>query len=262
MQRIAQLLIALLSAFAFTACTKEIDLDLDDQSNKVVIEATVNEGPGPHTVSLSRSVSFGSPNEFPAISNATVTLSDDQGNSEQLTETGPGIYTTSSMDGVQGRNYQLAVTVSGTSYSAQCRMPLAVPLDTVRVDSLLVLGTYQKVIFAACEDPAGVGNSYRYVLRVNGEKQKGVRVQSDVIEDGHTIEQPMNFMDDEELESGDVVEVTMECIAPEVYDYFFSLAQNIGDETSAPADPVSNISGGALGYFSAHTASTKSTVVP
>lgn len=76
------------------------------------------------------------------------------------------------------------------------------------------------------------------------------------------IEQPLNFMDDETLETGDLVEVTMQCIAPEVYRYFFALAQNIGDETSAPADPPTNISGGALGYFSAHPSGMKSMVVP
>jgi hypothetical protein len=262
MERNRQLLFAGLCALALTACTKEIELGLGDQSKKVVIEAVVSEGPGPHTVRLSRSVAFGTPNAFPAISNATVTLSDDQGNNEQLTETGPGIYSSSAIEGVQGRNYRLTTTVEGKTYIAECRMPQAVPLDTVRVDSLLAFGTYEKVVFAACTDPAGVGNNYHYVLRVNGERQKGVEVQNDQLEDGHTIEQPLNFMDDESLSSGDVVEVTMECISPEVYAYFFSLAQNIGGETSAPADPVSNISGGALGYFSAHTSSTKTAVVP
>ncbi|MBK9288078.1 MAG: DUF4249 domain-containing protein, partial [Flavobacteriales bacterium] len=249
-------------ALAFTACTKEIDLDLDDKSNKVVIEASVNEGTGPHTVRLSRSVAFDTPNDFPAISNATVVLSDDQGNSEQLIETSPGMYSSSTLAGVQGRNYQLSTTVSGTTYTAQCRMPPAVPLDTVRIDSLFVFGTYEKLIFGACSDPVGTGNNYRYVVRVNGERLKGFVLQNDLLEDGHTIEQPLNFGDDAKLYSGDLVEVTMECITAEVYRYFFSHAQNIGGDTSAPSDPPSNISGGALGYFSAHTASTKNTVVP
>ncbi|MBK8614621.1 MAG: DUF4249 domain-containing protein [Flavobacteriales bacterium] len=143
MQRNAQLFCTALGALAFTACTKEIDLDLDDKSNKVVIEASVNEGTGPHTVRLSRSVAFDTPNDFPAISNATVVLSDDQGNSEQLIETSPGMYSSSTLAGVQGRNYQLSTTVSGTTYTAQCRMPPAVPLDTVRIDSLFVFGTYE-----------------------------------------------------------------------------------------------------------------------
>jgi hypothetical protein len=34
------------------------------------------------------------------------------------------------------------------------------------------------------------------------------------------------------------------------------------DNASTPADPESNISGGALGYFSVRTSSTKSVIVP
>lgn len=74
------------------------------------------------------------------------------------------------------------------------------------------------------------------------------------------MQQPL-FVNGLELESGDVVEVTMECIAPEVYDYFFSMAQNV-DNASTPADPVSNIGSGALGYFSAFTSTSRTVVVP
>lgn len=249
-------------ALVFTSCTKEIDLPLPNDSNKVVIEANVNEGAGPHTVRVSRSVAFTNTNTFPAINGAIVTLSDDQGNSEQLTETSPGNYTTSTLEGVQGRNYCLSTTVDGTTYTAECRMPYHVPLDTVRIDSLQIFGDYQKLIFVACTDPGGVVNNYRYLLRVNGELQDGILVQTDRVDDGLVIEQPLNFMDDETLYPGDVVEVTMQNITPEVYRYFFGLQQNMGGETAAPADPVSNISGGALGYFSAHTSSTKGAVVP
>lgn len=249
-------------ALILASCTKEITLPLQNESNKVVIEANVNEGSGPHTVRLSRSVSFTAANEFPGINDATVTLTDDQGHSEQLTLTGNGLYTTSLLEGVQGRSYQLHVGVDGNSYTASCAMPYHVPLDTVRIDSLQIFGDYQKLIFVACADPAGVQNNYRYLLRVNGELQQGILVQNDLVDDGNIIDQPLNFMDDAELFTGDVVEVTMQCITPEVYRYFFAVGQNMGGETAAPADPPSNISGGALGYFSAYTSSVKGAVVP
>lgn len=252
----------LISAALFSACTKEIDLPLENASNKVVIEGEVHEGVGPHTVRLSRSVAFDTPNDFPGITNATVTLSDDQGNSEQLTMTSNGLYSSSGIVGVQGRNYHMSVIVEGSTYVAECRMPVAVALDSVRVDSLLVLGTYEKVIFATYTDPAGLGNRYRFSFAVNGEQQKGILVQNDLVEDGVTAEQPLNFMDDGQLLSGDTVEASMSCISQEVYRYLSALAQNIGGETAAPSDPPSNISNGALGYFSAHTTSRKTVIVP
>jgi hypothetical protein len=51
----------------------------------------------------------------------------------------------------------------------------------------------------------------------------------------------------------------MYCIDKNVYNYFFSLLQvtgnNGGFQSASPDNPITNISGGALGYFSAHTVS-------
>lgn len=56
----------------------------------------------------------------------------------------------------------------------------------------------------------------------------------------------------------------MLCISPEVYKYWYSLNAGAtgGNNAASPANPVSNISGGALGYFSAQTAQTKYIDVP
>lgn len=251
--------IALLGT-VLSSCRKEITLDLGNESNKVVIEAIVSEGAGPQTVRLTRSVAFEASNTFPAISNATVVLSDDQGNSAQLTETGPGYYSTANVMGSVGRTYQLNVQVDGTTYAAECRMPVAVTMDTLMVDSFPAFGIDTRIIVPGYIDPAGMANYYRFTVVVNGEKQTGISLESDRFTDGNMVLQPL-YLNGLEPESGDVVQVTMECIAPEVYDYFFSMMQNV-DNASTPADPVSNINGGALGYFSAQTASTRSVVVP
>lgn len=250
----------LLFSLAFTACRKEITLDLENESNKVVVEAILTEGTGPHTVHLTRSLGFDASNTFPAISNATVTLSDDLGNSEQLNETAPGIYTTATLVGEQGRTYQLNTVVDGNAYTAQCPMPVSVTMDTLMIDSFPSFGTYTKIIVPGYVDPAGIANYYRFIVVVNGEKQDGFSMESDRFTDGNLVLQPL-FVNGLELESGDVVQVTMLCIASDVYHYFFSMAQNV-DNASTPADPVSNISGGALGYFSVHSASTRSVMVP
>ena len=65
--------------------------------------------------------------------------------------------------------------------------------------------------------------------------------------------------------SGDQVTVDMLCLDPAVYKYWYSLdrgATGGGISGATPANPVTNISGGALGYFSAHTLQSKTMVVP
>jgi hypothetical protein len=50
-----------------------------------------------------------------------------------------------------------------------------------------------------------------------------------------------------------------------VYNYFLQLRQSSGtgafNSTASPANPTSNITGGALGYFSAHTTQTQTITV-
>ncbi len=260
MNRSTSLLIPAFFGLLFTSCRKEITLDLESESNKVVIEAIIDQGPGPHTVHLSRSLAFEAPNTFPPISNATVTLSDDLGHSEQLTETAPGSYTTTTLQGDQQRTYRLNATVDGTTYSARCSMPVAVTMDTLLIDSFPAFGGYTRILVPGYVDPPGVANHYRFIVSVNGRKQEGINLQNDRFTDGNLVLQPL-FLNDVELNSGDVVQVTMECITPAVYDYFFSMAQNVGN-AATPADPVSNINGGALGYFSVRTTSSRTVVVP
>jgi hypothetical protein len=56
----------------------------------------------------------------------------------------------------------------------------------------------------------------------------------------------------------------MQCIAPAVFKYLYSLDQGAsgGNNSASPANPVTNIEGGALGYFSVHTIESKTMVVP
>lgn len=259
MKPVTHALIAV-AVIALTACTKEIDLDLKNESNKVVIEASINEGAGPHTVRVTRSVDFAAANDFPGITDAIVSLSDDQGNNELLTANGAGNYVASSIVGEQQRKYRLSVQVDGTTYTADCAMSVAVTLDTLLVDSFPGFGVYTRAIVPVYHDPAGQANHYRFIVRVNGEKLDGINVEDDRFTDGSYVLQPL-FVDGLELKSGDMVEVTMQSIAPTVYDYFFSMMQNTTN-AATPADPTSNISGGALGYFSVHTSSTRTVVVP
>jgi len=49
---------------------------------------------------------------------------------------------------------------------------------------------------------------------------------------------------------GDVIDVWLEMIDKGVFEYFRTANRN-GGRSASPANPVSNISNGALGYFSA-----------
>ncbi len=95
-------------------------------------------------------------------------------------------------------------------------------------------------------------------------------VRNDDSNDGRTIKRTLLFFSDDEeedekkLKSGDNVRVEMLCISYPVYKYWYSLAESSTGEGQSvtPGNPVTNISGGALGYLSAHTIQSKTVIVP
>ena len=68
---------------------------------------------------------------------------------------------------------------------------------------------------------------------------------------------------DVKVKVGDKITVKMQCIDDAVYTFYSALLQLSGGGGGGvtPTNPPSNISNGALGYFSAHTVSVKTIVI-
>ncbi len=247
---------------SLAGCEKEIVLKYDEGSSRLVIEGEVAPGAGPHEVRISRSVNFTEPNTFPAVENATVTITDDQGDDETLVHQGGGVYrSTGLLTGVIGHTYTLTVTADGNTITGASTMPMAVPMDTVSIDSISGFGNVNLIIVPIYTDPAGVVNHYRIRVRVNGVKWPVVFARDDLLSDGQVNGQPL-FYNDVPLELGDVVSVDLLTIDPTVFNYWYTLETFSGSGGVAPADPLSNLSGNVLGYFSAQTSSTVTVIVP
>ena len=82
--------------------------------------------------------------------------------------------------------------------------------------------------------------------------------------DGGTNTRRLIYSDDVDslnIKKGDTVTVEMRCIDKNIFNYMYALADLSSSQTT-PSNPVSNISNGALGYFSAHTSRQKKIVMP
>ena len=143
----------ILSLFIITSCEKEIDLNLDDKSGQIVIEANVTDQAGSYFVKITKSVAFTQANEYPAVENATVTLTDDLGQTEILEYIGNGSYQTSTFLGQSGRTYTLKVLAEGKEYLAQSKMPEAVEFEGLEQDSFMVGGETSYTLLPVYTDP-------------------------------------------------------------------------------------------------------------
>jgi hypothetical protein len=247
------------------SCKKTVTLPLNTAASQWVIQGEVTDAPGPYTVTINQTVAFYADNTFPAVSGASVQISDNQGVTDVLTETSAGNYTTHTLQGKPGNTYTLSVKIGDSLFTAASTMPQPVALDSVTFDHSSAFRKNDITAQANYQDPAGIKNWYQFIMYINGVQfTKDIYAFDDRLTDGKYIVQNLR-MDSTYLNVGDQLQVNMYCIDLNVYNYFNQLAQSGGtgafNTTAAPANPTSNISNGAYGVFSAHTISSKTITV-
>jgi hypothetical protein len=272
----------LLLVACFTSCTKVINIDLNTTNPNIVVDAEVTDQATSYTVNLTQTVNFSDNNVFPAVNGASVIISDNAGNSNTLTETvaGSGNYVTSNLQGVNGRTYYLSITYNGKNYTAASTMPYGVPLDSVVADTgTSHVGGYggyghgggsttapSVTVRAVFTDPKGVANYYRLIEYVNGvPNYNTITIISDLGQDGSQITENV-VRRDTSIHAGDTVNVVLEGIDANVYEYYRTLKQvtrtQTGINVTVPGNPTTNLSNNALGFFSAYAVRSKYTIAP
>ena len=262
-------------AFVFSSCEDVIELDLTNVPPQVVIEGFVTDQEGPYSIQISKTADFYDPNDFPPQQNASVRIFDDQGNEDILTETSPGVYETSALQGVRGVTYTLEVQLEAVTYTATSKMPeQLIALDslstTFEEESLFYdEGYYATAYF---NDPPNIENYYRMQVLVNGEVYFFIDPEDDSVapvedinfwltNDKFTDGNLQDYEFPHTLKVGDTMQVSLAHLERSTFDYYRTLVDIIGGGGVAPSNPITNMQGGALGYFGAFSVTGNSVVV-
>ncbi len=247
-------------AVVLLSCTKVVEVDLRDAAPQLVIQGDITDAPGPYIVTLNKSVPYSSPNIFPVVSGASVRIEDvTAGVTNILTESTPGTYITNTLQGVQGHTYNLNIIAEGKNYTSTSTMPSPAPVfDSLTFQHIATFGLLFINSVPNFQDPTGIENYYQFIQNINGKAPKQIFVYDDRLSDGRYMARQL-FNDSDYVKVGDTIQLEMQCIDKNVFNYFKELSgvdQNNGQPVS-PGNPTSNIIGGALGYFSAHTSQKK-----
>ena len=251
-----QLYIFILMVFALSSCEKVINLDLNDASPQIVVEAELVAGVNDVSAILSFTSSYYKVEEQEPVSEAMVSIMNEEGDITILEYEGEGIYTAMDYTAEEGKQYTLTVDLDDNIYQSTVKVPSSASLDSLSYRFLDGMfgqeGGY--LVFLHFQDNPGEENFYRAFYDLNGEAQRStddVYILDDKFTNGSTIEIPL-FVDT--FEEGDTVDVSFYSIDPETYDYILTLNTIIGNgqPSAAPANPNSNFSNGALGYFAAY----------
>jgi hypothetical protein len=267
----SRLWLLMTSAVLLTACEKVIDVELKSTDPKLVIEATLEKNQLA-TVRVSKSVQYDETNTFPPITDAVIILTDDTGAIDTLrATTTAGTYTGRTITGQPGRRYTLRVARGGNIYTSTTTMPTPIVLDSLRIEELTFGGDKRLLVVPLFQDPRGVRNYYRCKQVRNKRPNPKIFLIDDEFTDGlrnqRTLFSPggADTTDDDLLISGDSVYVELQSIDPTSYEYLRTLNQTLESDplfSTTPANPMSNFSGGALGYFNVYSQTKLGTKVP
>lgn len=257
MKIILTALVSFIFLLGFSSCEKVIDVDLNDTEQKVVIEGSILRGDTVQRIRITKTQNFDESTAPPTVDNASITVIDNYGNAGTFTFVGNGWYELTNYPGFEGRTYTLTAVVEGTSYSGSSTLASYQPLQDLFVDFYPFGADTLISLVPAHFDQQGISNYYQFHVYVNGERDKSIYIQDDQFTDGNLTIEPL-FVS--ELEMGDTVRVDFFCIDKPVHTYFNQLGVN-SSSSATPANPISNLNGGCLGYFSARTFDSRTVIV-
>lgn len=246
----------------FASCENEIDIDLYDVDSQFVIEGTITNQPGPYTIKIAQTTDYFEPSDYKTVSFAIVNITDSEGNFETLLETEPGIYQSNSTQGVIDRTYKLYVNIDGQEFRASSFLPDITQIDSLSYQKNSFLDKNNENYIVSCyfHDLIDIENYYRIKLYKNSVLSDNLYLTGEQLLDGKDIDIGL-LMD--EIELDDTVVVELMNTDKDVFVYYNSLSSIMKSEeiaSSTPANPTSNISNGALGYFGAYSF-TRDTII-
>ncbi|MCW2260449.1 MULTISPECIES: DUF4249 domain-containing protein [Sphingobacterium] len=246
--------IVLVTAVFLSSCEDKIDLELDAVVGKYVIVGDLHNANVSQTISINRVVDFSntSPND-PVLGAYVQVTNMSSGRSYQFADRNNGSYVIDRMTFKEGDRYALSVTMSdGSHFESTCIMPKYVAVDSIGLVRKKRFNDEYIYASFGFNDPANQDNYYKYKLKLNDEEFKFSDVFSDKFNDGLFVEHEISN-EDEDIKVGDEIQVLRQCIAKDVYTYW-SNVKGLNPGSAAPSNPISNISNGALGYFSVSSA--------
>lgn len=257
-----------IAALSVTSCQKVINVDLNDAAPRIVIEGLITDGPGPYSISISKSGSyFNQPDLFP-VSGAEVIITDNTGSVDTLNEIKKGLYVTLFTRGIPGRTYTLKVISDNMEYTGSSTMLSHVHLDSLSLrrnqDQHFDLGMdnrNEENVELDCffRDPPEK-NYYRIKVFTNDTiRTDSYRLYDDQYTNG--METGLRIT---HASANHTYRIELLSLDKATFGFYRTLEDLLHSNPifgSTPANPNTNLSNGALGYFGACAVSAQTIFV-
>lgn len=258
-------LLSLFFFFTLLSCERVIDVDLNEASPEIVIEGNLSGTDAELEVNISKTGSYFNSGPVEKVKNASVVLEDGQQQQIMAKEKSDGRYSIEKISLADNETYKLIVVTGDKEYQAVSTLPRAVEVDSLSYEysreARFFEGGYRILMYFS--DPVNTANYYRVKVYKNQKLFNGtddIIVFDDSGLDGKGIQVRLRG---QVFDAGDTARVELLSVDKNAWLYFTTLRDmaNANPGSPAPANPISNFSNGALGYFSAWSVSKKEVVI-
>lgn len=258
--------IIIITLFVLTSCEKTVELDLENSTPKIVIEGLVTDREGHQYVKVSRSAGFYSTGKTPRVSDATVMIADDQGNTFSFVHNpnshadSTGYYLPETpLTGAIGRTYTLTVVADGQTYEASDTMFRLTPIDKLEY----------RINEEEQEDPEDDGRFYELLLFVKEPQDTKDYYLFKSFRNGaleYQNDTDVYYADDELIGENidgislplfyavdDVAKIEVQSLSRQAFIFYRDLSKLLNNDGgmfgTPPANPRTNLSNDAVGFF-------------
>lgn len=248
-----------------SSCQKVIDVDLNEANENVVIEANYMAENDRVEVIVTKTSNFFNQDPSPKVSDAVVTITDQNGASTVVPHVSGGLYRLTQYAPTYDSRYTITVVVDGQTYTASSNLATPVQIDPITY--FFIDGFFGAdpgyVTYLNYQDPANTTDFYQVIITENGVTYDDLDdfiPQDDALTNGNYVQRPLFFGELNQI--GDTIAYEFRTVDEAPYEYAIQAADIAGGSNSAaPGNPITNWDNGALGYFSAYGVSRDTVII-
>lgn len=276
----------ILIVLGLSSCETLVQIETPDGLNSIVVETEMTTQVAPWEVYITESQVYYDQEDPTGAESAIVIVSDDVGNSDTLIHQGEGLFRSfEPKQCIPGRTYFLDIDYNGESYTASSYCRFQNEIDTFtnyylpENNGFISKGWYA---FMQSQESEIEGDYYEWKVYRNDTLQDlfGFVLDEDLNRDvsffnmSIDADDPLAGIDQGilprpfpfQFDEGDTIILEQYCFEQGYYDFLIEVQNQLnrtgGPFDSPPANPISNISNGAYGYFVVKNKLVARTIIP
>lgn len=256
----------LFAASIILSCRKKVEIDLNESTPKIAIEANFSANDSIVYVSVTKTSSYFDDSQSPTINNAAVTITDQSGVTSTVNFDSDGQYFLTGYTPQWNTTYTMNVIVDGVNYESSCNLrdsiSLIKPMKTEFFPGFFGSESGDVAYVEYQDPPNTVDDATIAILSINGERFDNISnlmTSDDELTNGNVFSRPF-FADI--AQPGDSISLELQTVDIRVLRYYDQLKGIGNPNNAAPANPDYLWTNEALGYFSAYGTSVSWKIIP